>query len=508
MMNRTPARRLLSTLVLTTALLVGLLPAVAYACSCLDDGPREMLNRSDAAFIGTMADRSGGLFGGDATWTFTVQQWVKGDLGRTVKIRSASSGAACGFELDAGQEAAIFVTVDGDTLRGGLCSTLDADALRAHLGPQPVVNTSPTMLVAASGAGRHLWLFDDRGRLAGTSADARGEYLEDISVCPGGRTVVELWEGRTVVVRDLRTLKTVRRVRGPANIGRLWCRNAEGTRLLGALRDRATGDWASIVDLRQPRQPLLAGDWVSVEIVGDALIAAVGREETQLRRISLADGKDTLLHQATTPAGAVNVEASIEGFSISPDASRVAFEVTNYPASGEPSSDIFVRELSTGRLLARRHVASEGNEVLWMDDSSLLFTSYEDEGLLLDAEHLELEDMLADQVYWPATRAPRGKLIGMDGPRLSALDPRTDRVRTLATIPAEYSTWVLRLPRALKMQVPAGAPDPPPAEPTAPPAPMPGRSAFPQLPPAVLTGLAAVALGLGFVVVRRRARSG
>ena len=469
-----------------------------------------MLNQSDAAFIGTVADRSGGLFGRDATWTFEVQQWVKGDLGPTVKIKSAASGASCGFELEGGEEAAIFVTVEGDTLRGGLCSTLDADALRAHLRPQPVVNTSPTILVAASGAGRHLWLFDDRGRLAGASADARGEYLEDISVCPRGRTLVELWEGGTVIVRDLRSLKSVRKFRAPRNLGRLWCRDAEGTQLLGARRNNATGDWASIVDLRRPHNPLVSGDWIDVEVVGNVLVGAVGREETQLRRISLADGTEKLLHQAVTPAGEVNLEAGIEGFSISPDAQRVAFEVTNYPASGEPSSDIFVREISTGRLLARRHVASEGSEVSWVDDSWLLFTSYEDEGLLLDGEQLELRETLPAQVNWPAMQTPAGNLVGMDGPRLSALALGTGRVRTLATIPAEYSTWALRLPRALKMQVRTGEYAAPSevgevgaVRPPLMTVPEPGS---PWVPVATIAGGLAV-LGLGLLLVRRRRRS-
>ena len=108
-------------------------------------------------------EQRGGVFGGDATFTFEVGQWVKHNLGRRVDIRSPSSGAACGFELDVGQEAAIFVDIDGDTLRSGLCSTLDADAVRAHLRPQPVTAAQASLLVA-SDSSPHLWLSDSNGR--------------------------------------------------------------------------------------------------------------------------------------------------------------------------------------------------------------------------------------------------------------------------------------------------------------------------------------------------------
>ena len=458
--------RWLMVVTLTCGIVLGVLPKTAQACSCAGAGPAEMLATHDAAFIGQLVSRRGGLLGGDATWTFQVTQEVKGSFAPTVKISSPSSGAACGFELEKGQEAAIFVRVDGQRLHSGLCSTLDADALRAHLNPQPVVSTRATLLVASGdgGAGRHLWLFDDRGRLANTSTDGRGEWLDDLTICPRGTTLAELWEGQ-VVVRDVRTLKALRTQRVPRTVGRIWCRDADGGDILAARRNRATGDWDSVVSLRAPRRPVVSGDWIDLEVVDDHLVAAVGREHTQLRRISLATGDQSLLHTARDRPGATtHIPAGIEGFAISPDGARVAFEVTSYPDSGTPSSDVFVYELSTGRRVAVTRVTAEGTEVRWADDNSVVFTSYEEEPRLLGASDLRPRASLPAGVHWAQLQGPDSTLLGMDGPRLASVDVTTGRVRTLATIPAEYSSRLLRLPRPLKVR-----PDPAQREPTAPP---------------------------------------
>lgn len=452
--------RWLMVVTLTCGIVLAVLPKTAHACSCVGGGPAEMLASHDAAFIGELVSRRGGLPGLDATWTFEVTQDVKGSFAPTVKISSPSSGAACGFELDEGHEAAIFVRVDGQRLHSGLCSTLDADALRAHLNPQPVVSTRATLLVASGGSGRHLWLFDDRGHLANVSADGRGEWLDDLTICPGGTTLAELWEGQ-VVVRDLRTLKALRTQRVPRNVGRIWCRAAKGDDLLAARRDRTTGDWASIVSLHAPGRPVVSGEWIDLEVVDNHLVAAVGREHTQLRRISLANGRQTLLHTARDrPGVSTHIPAGIEGFDISPDGTRVAFEVTSYPDHGAPSSDVFVYELSSGRRVAVTHVRAEGMEVRWADDESVVFTSDEEDSQLLDASHLRPRASLPAGVHWAQLQGPDRTLLGMNGPRLASVDVASGHVRTLATIPDEHSTWLLRLPRPLKPRPDPGERDP------------------------------------------------
>lgn len=251
--------------------------------------------------------------------------------------------------------------------------------MRAFLEPEPIVKARPTLLVAGGdggGNGRHLWLFDDKGGLANASTDNHGQVLEDISLCPGGRTVVELWNGK-VVVRELRTLRKVTVHRVPRNVGRVWCRDAAGRDVIGARRSNRTGDWQSIVTVRSPRQAGRPGDFVGVEVVDDLLIATVGRENTHLRRIDLRSGRETLIHRAAgRPGVATHIPAGIEGFSISPDGTRVAFEVTSYPEQGDPSSDVFVYDIRSGQRAARAFHPGEGFEVRWLDDTSLLFSTY------------------------------------------------------------------------------------------------------------------------------------
>lgn len=487
-----------------------------------------MLDSHDAAFIGTLVQRSGGVLGaGNATFTFTVTQDLKGAFKDTVNISSAADGAACGFEIEEGDEAAIFVSVEGGRLHSGLCSTLDADVMRAFIEPEPIVKARPTLLVAAGGGGgkgRHLWLFDDRGRLASASTDNHGQALEDMSLCPGGRTAVELWSGK-VVVRALRTLRAVTVHRVPRNVGRVWCRDAAGRDVIGARRSNATGDWKSIVAVRSPGRPLVEGDFVGVEIVDDVLVAAVGRENTELRRIDLRSGRETLIHRATSrPGVTTHIAPGIEGFSISPDRTRVAFEVTSYPEQGDPSSDVFVYDITSGQREARAFHPDEGFEVRWLDDTSLLFSSYGadvEEAQVLSAADLRVEATLPKKTHWASLR--RGDtLLGVDGPRLATVDVQTGEVSTLATIPVEYGSWVVRLPQPLKVRAgattedtegPAAASEAPAQAPVGRPDPrgevaggaeLEGKAALPLVPVAAAGALALLALG--FLAVRRRRR--
>jgi len=449
-------RRLLVVGLLTASLL----PVMAWpasACSCALGSPAEMIDGHDAAFLGSVAGvRSAGM--NRHIWTFDVQRWVKGDLGPTVDVSAAASGASCGFELRHGEEAAIFLTIEADKVEGGLCSTLDADAVRAHLDPQRVrAGTATTVVAGGEGAGAHLWLFDDRGRLVGSADDAHDDWLMDFSVCPGGKRAVELWE-RTVVIRDLATQRGLRALRVPANVGRVWCRDAKAMAVLVARRDHATGDWRSIARLDELDRTLVSGDYVDVEVVGQHLLATVGRDDTLLRRLSLRTEHASLLHQAADDSGAqLIVPPGIEGFAVSPAGDRVAFEVTRYPEVGQRSSEVFVYGISDGALLTTASVGSEGSAVLWLDDRRLVFTSYEDPPVVLDADALGVLAELPAEAGWATVAGADGALIGMDGPRLSSVVPATGSVSVLATVPTQFTGWVERLPQPLRVE-PASRP--------------------------------------------------
>lgn len=261
----------------------------------------------------------------------------------------------------------------------------------------------------------------------------------------------------------------------------------------------------SIVDLRNPRRPLLEGDWIDVEVVAKDVIGSVGREYTKLHRYRIGDGRRAVLHAATSRFPS-SIPASIEGFDVSPDASRIIFEVTHYPENGEPSSDVFVRDISSGALVAHRRIGSEGAEVRWLDDDSVLYTDYEGAASMLHAGTLSDDVALPPKTGRAAVQTSGGAVLGMEGARLSSLDPATGRVRKLAAVAAEYAPWVIPLPRALRVrgQAASAAPAPVTEASPVPPPPMPRPTLGT---PWALGGaaLATLALGaLGVVTIRRR----
>lgn len=140
--SKTPTWRWLRVVVLfvvVTTALVLLLPRPALACSCA--GPPDldrMVAESPAAFVGTLVskvpDPEHGPYRSTAnptTYTFDVERWVKGDLGKTVGVRAPLDGAACGIEVPIGGRAGLFVYVEDEELKSSLCATVDAEELLA-----------------------------------------------------------------------------------------------------------------------------------------------------------------------------------------------------------------------------------------------------------------------------------------------------------------------------------------------------------------------------------------
>lgn len=138
---------------LVTAALIGfalapLLPLPAHGCSCAPPSDIvEWVDQSEAAFVGTLIDKQDagdGEFGRESIYVFAVEEWVKGDLGEVVEVRSASNGAACGFEFwDPEMRTGAVIYEEGGALHGGLCSQVDPDALLATAPDPGTVSGSP-----------------------------------------------------------------------------------------------------------------------------------------------------------------------------------------------------------------------------------------------------------------------------------------------------------------------------------------------------------------------------
>ncbi len=140
----------------------------ASACSCVMLDVDQALADYHAAFVGTIVDRpvDGNLGFEEVPYTFAVEQWVKGDFGDEFIVFSADNGAACGFEIAAGQSAGIFVMFDDGRAHGGLCSTTDAASLLAVAGDEPFPtphdappSASPSDPPSGSGGDPDQWAF-------------------------------------------------------------------------------------------------------------------------------------------------------------------------------------------------------------------------------------------------------------------------------------------------------------------------------------------------------------
>lgn len=121
--------------------------APAAACSCAG-GPFEFADpdqmRSDErAFVAELL--SSRIDERDALWDFRVEKVLSGEFGETVTVRTASDGAACGFEgMRVGESYAFLVYqgAEGDW-ESGLCS-IDSPGAAAGWGdpkpPDPALN--------------------------------------------------------------------------------------------------------------------------------------------------------------------------------------------------------------------------------------------------------------------------------------------------------------------------------------------------------------------------------
>lgn len=120
--------RMLLTGVLAAVGLVALTPSASYACSCAITSTKAHVEYADAVFVGTLVSmepppRRQVMSSTDPnTYTFSVQQPLKGQVSATTVVESAMSGASCGWEgMEIGQRYIVFANGGHSTWRGNLC---------------------------------------------------------------------------------------------------------------------------------------------------------------------------------------------------------------------------------------------------------------------------------------------------------------------------------------------------------------------------------------------------
>lgn len=143
----------LAVLVAAVSLVAAPTAPPAFACSCAQPEYDVMIAESAAVFVGTLIERSAPV--GDppesyVTVAFEVDQWIKGDFGSDVQLRTAADGAACGLEMPEGSRSGFFVYESQGWATTGLCSTMDADLVIEEAAPFGDAPMAATLSEAAA----------------------------------------------------------------------------------------------------------------------------------------------------------------------------------------------------------------------------------------------------------------------------------------------------------------------------------------------------------------------
>ena len=225
--------------VLAAVAVVAATATPAHACSCAVPDARSLLAQTDGAFVGRLIERRD-LGGGRAVFTFRVERRVKGSMGSTVDVESASNGAACGLETTIGARIGLFLERRAGRWTSSLCWQVSPDDLLAAAQPLPPPNgRGPTaLLVGGQFGGTRMMALDRGGRTLAYGRGAGTTLL--ISVCPGRRRIAELVQrdsGVGVAVRALPGLRLIRQRAvtsppGGATVTALRCETRDGTRLV------------------------------------------------------------------------------------------------------------------------------------------------------------------------------------------------------------------------------------------------------------------------------------
>lgn len=139
--------------------------APALACSCAPMTDEEYVENADVIFTATLLGREDPEPGPDgtmssmdpATLTFAVSEVYKGQVGKTAQVRTATSGASCGLEIEGEGPFLVFTEFGDDGLTASLCGgTRDMpEQPPAALGPgrPPAGSGQATPFEPTSGGG-------------------------------------------------------------------------------------------------------------------------------------------------------------------------------------------------------------------------------------------------------------------------------------------------------------------------------------------------------------------
>lgn len=205
------------------------------ACSCVQPDPWTLMKEADGAFVGRLVDRDD-TGQGQVRLRFEVERGVKGNIGSTVDVVTASNSAACGIEMPMGYRTGLFLSRDAGRWTGTLCWQVSPEDMLAAATLPPPNGKWPAAMFSGGrfGPARTIAL-DAAGRTLGYGVGSGN--VRQVAACPGGRRVVELvsrGSNHFVVVRELPTFWLIREQRLPRRsegVASVRCVDTFGERL-------------------------------------------------------------------------------------------------------------------------------------------------------------------------------------------------------------------------------------------------------------------------------------
>ena len=138
------------------------LPSSAAACSCVAIDAKSKLKTADAALVGTVTSvgkpkpsPDGVTSSGDPiTVTIRVNRSYKRTFARTLRVRTAASGASCGLEPRRGERLGVVLTRTGSRWATSLCQRVKIGALDSAARELALRRRKPRAGTAAVAAAR------------------------------------------------------------------------------------------------------------------------------------------------------------------------------------------------------------------------------------------------------------------------------------------------------------------------------------------------------------------
>ncbi len=431
------------------ALLFSLLAATlvvageAFACSCAVSDPRDTLESSDGAFIGTILDRRDEPETYEAVLTLSVEQAVKGELGSTVEVRTAITGAACGIESSIGDRVALFLVREGSAWTTNLCLQTFPDVMLEAAEPLPTpTGSGPVALLAGGSYGpMRVAALDAQGRVLAYGPGEGEAYA--FAVCPGAERVVEgVFEptdegpAYSIEVRDLRTMAVVAKlapgfVWGSALPDRLRCLDPLGEEAAVFARSEVDLDRLLILSAEGART-VWRGQADAATFTAKRAFVCAGAGGRNVLRVDLRTGGTATL--ARVPAGTGPLVASPGGRYLA----GVSYS-SPFGSDAAPSRAVLVDLGVTPRRVKTAPLGGSNvfGEMLWLGPRRVVFVPTRGELDRVRVYDLSLGTVRRGEVMFGNDATLLGqRLIVLSAPFVLEASPPGGSLRELTRLPS------------------------------------------------------------------------